>query len=220
MSADLTAAIRTALRSDEIEATNLRQLTLRDIPRKPRRAHRCLVVVAVAMAIVAVVVVVCVAATAHHSESTSTAMGSTIGFVGFHWRVSRIEDAQGEFSLPRPFEAEIVFTCDGHVLGGDTLNSLSGRYRKVPGGYRVSDVVQTAVGYAGDDPTRGRTIEAIDRMFFTVGDASGPELSSVRVGVQLDGDVLIVSRGGTVLTLTRAAAAREGCAVTPPTPPR
>ena len=55
--------------------------------------------------------------------------------------------------------ASIEFAADNWVLIDDTVNVSSGPFTLVPGGYRIADLPQSAVGYSGHDRLRQTVID-------------------------------------------------------------
>jgi len=82
---------------------------------------------------------------------TSASSGSA-RFTGYHWRVVAIRHEGKVTSIPARFNVDLRFSRNGRFLANDPINSRSGSFRMVPGGFTTSAVGTTAVGYAGHDP--------------------------------------------------------------------
>jgi hypothetical protein len=116
------------------------------------------------------------------------------GFAGFIWQVIAIKHSGTETPVPARYDAYLTFTPNGQFLANEPVNSHSGTYRETADGFTTSDLISTAVGYAGNDPVTLLAISAISA--FDNGVHATVKLTGDRLAVTVDGYLLTCQRDG------------------------
>jgi hypothetical protein len=195
---DLETAIREALQS-RAEAVPIRHTT--PLVRR-RRWVAPVLAAALVIALVAITLVVL-----HHKPAATTPATGTSSFVGYRWRLVRIDDRQGHLTLPATTRAAVAFASDGQMSGNDTVHTLSAHYRVVANGYAPDRVTASGNGLAGPvTAALKRTLGAVGSCFSSpqIG-RKPPAITTVRASVSATR--LVLHTGYGVLTFVRAGAA-------------
>jgi hypothetical protein len=116
------------------------------------------------------------------------------GFAGHKWRVVAI-DHDGERTLvPVRYHVFVQFSKNGDFGANDSMNFHSGTYRLVSGGFAISKLRRTLVGYAGEDPVILRAAAAISA--FSRGVDAAAAVTGDRLEVRVGGYLLDCQRDG------------------------
>lgn len=214
MSADVHAAIRDALRADDITAADLRYSELR--PPDHRRTRQ-VSAVAGAMAVVVVLAVALALTVGQGGGDTAAGPNDPLtGVVGYRWQVVGLTDSFGSLPVPAALHAQIGFTRDGYVLGKDSVNALQANYHVTAQGYAVRNATTTLIASTHMSPQQKRTVAAVDAMFSsTPGKPGGSRPLQKEVVVRLHRDTLTLSRAAVTLTLHRTGTQPDFFARTP-----
>lgn len=116
------------------------------------------------------------------------------GFTGYEWQVVAISHGVEAMSIPARLHVALQFSPRGQFGASDSINFHSGTYRATSDGFTTSDLIVTAVGYAGHDPA-----------VLLAESAMGAFDSGVHATVKLTGDWLVVGVGSYTLTCQRGA---------------
>jgi heat shock protein HslJ len=125
-------------------------------------------------------------------SSATAARPASPGFTGYDWNVVAISHGGTVTSIPARMQVALQFSPGGQFGANDSINFHSGTYRTTSDGFTSSDLISTAVGYAGSDPTillAQSAIESFD--------------NGAHATVKLTGDRLVVSVGSYILTCQR-----------------
>jgi hypothetical protein len=125
--------------------------------------------------------------------------------VGFKWRIVEVQHGGSTIEIPAKLNGFVSFTHDRHLLANDGVNAHFGEFHLDGGGYRVSTMGVTLVGYSGNDRAQLALVGAVQAV---------TEQTTV-VSAALQGDRLNLSRSGYRLTCTKAGAARNPVRPTP-----
>jgi hypothetical protein len=121
--------------------------------------------------------------------------GSARGnFAGHQWRVVAIEHEGENTPVPVRYHVFLQFAKNGDFGANDSVNFHSGTYRLVSGGFAISKLRRTLVGYAGEDPVILRAAAAISA--FSRGVDAKAAVTGDRLEVTVGGYLLDCQRDG------------------------
>jgi hypothetical protein len=127
------------------------------------------------------------------SRTGPSGLSPIIDAVGYTWRVTALQDRQGELSVPQRLGAQIGFDRTG-VVSANGLHRSQGRFALTSGGYVVADSATSAAnGYVGHNPVIVREIRALDAVMER----------NAMLSATINGKTLTLRRDGTALTLHR-----------------
>jgi Fe2+ transport system protein FeoA len=197
---ELETAIRDALQA-RADAVEPRYDAVR--ARRPRRWLAPTVAAAVVVALAAITVVFAIGRDGGGNPPSAPRQAA---FVGYSWRLVRIDDRQGRLTLPVSTKAEVAFAHGGAMTGDDTVHGLQVRYRIVAGGYQpTGPVFASANGLAGPISIRlKRTLIAVGRCFSSPPLSRGIKpLPSAPIAATVDGDRLTIRTSEATMTFVR-----------------
>lgn len=116
------------------------------------------------------------------------------GFAGYKWRVVTIGYAGKNTSIPANKQVYLEFTPDGQFLANEPVNTHSGTYKVTSGGFTTSELISSAVGWAGGDPVVQVSIDAISA--FDNGARALTRISGNTLTVTVSGYTLVTQRDG------------------------
>jgi hypothetical protein len=116
------------------------------------------------------------------------------GFAGHKWRIVAIDHAGERTLVPVRYHVFVQFSKNGDFSANDSMNFHSGTYRLVSGGFAISKLRRTLVGYAGEDPVILRAAAAISA--FSRGVDAVAAVTGDRLEVRVGGYLLDCRRDG------------------------
>jgi hypothetical protein len=126
--------------------------------------------------------------------ASSGGASAQAGFAGYKWQITTITDAGKPTSIPASDDVYLAFTPNGQFVANEPVNTHSGTYRQVTGGFTTSDLAVSAVGWTGGPAATALAINAISA--FDDGVHADAAVSGNRMTVTVAGYLLSCLREG------------------------
>ena len=144
-------------------------------------------------------------------NDASAALPPAPAFVGFGWRLVRVEHAGKAYRMPTCFaidadsrcvRATVDFLPGGEIVMDDTVNALSGHYRVTAHGFKTGIIGTTLVGGGWPDARRRAGLDAIDALA-TTPNSNGVADNGATVRAGRAGSRLVLEANGFRLFLAK-----------------